>query len=180
MAKAEILKPFILSWEGGFANVPGDRGGATNKGVTITTFRNVFGQQKTVDDLKKMTDEEWMTIFTKLFWRRWMASDIKNQAIANILVDWVWASGAYGVKLPQKVLGVKIDGLVGQKTLAAINNYPNQNELFHKLWKERKEFFERIGKGTQAKFLKGWLNRLDGIQWGQLVLADKKTITFGV
>lgn len=176
MAKAEVLKPFILSWEGGFADVPGDRGGATNKGVTLTTFRSIFGQQKTVEDLKNMTDEEWMTVFTKYFWRRWMASDIKSQAIANLLVDWVWASGAYGVKLPQKILGVKIDGLVGQKTLAAINNYPDQRELFDRLWKERKEFFERIGKGTQAKFLKGWLNRLNGIKWDRLVLANKKTI----
>ena len=178
MAKAEVLKPFVLSWEGGFANVPGDRGGATNKGVTLTTFRSVFGQKKTVEDLKKMTDEEWMTVFLKYYWRRWLASDIKSQAIANLLVDWVWASGAYGVKLPQKVLGVKIDGLVGQKTLAAINSYPNQRELFDKLWKERKEFFERIGKGTQEKFLKGWLNRLNGIKWDCLVLANKKKVTF--
>ena len=55
MAKCEVLKPFILSWEGGFANVPGDRGGATNRGVTIATFRSVFGQDKTVDDLKRVS-----------------------------------------------------------------------------------------------------------------------------
>lgn len=173
MANAEILKPFILSWEGGFANVAGDRGGATNKGVTIATFRSVFGQSKTVNDLKNLTDDQWMLIFKKLFWNKWMADNIKSQDIANLLVDWVWASGAYGIKLPQKVLGVKIDGIVGNKTLAAINNYPNQRELFDKLWKERKEFFERIGKGTQAKFLAGWLNRLNGIQFGQLRLNKK-------
>lgn len=178
MANAEILKPFILSWEGGFANVAGDRGGATNKGVTIATFRSVFGQSKTVEDLKKMTDEQWMTIFKKYFWNRWSASAINSQAIANLLVDWLWASGVYGIKLPQKVLGVKIDGLVGSKTIAAINNYPNQQELFNKLWKERKEFFERIGKGTQAKFLKGWLNRHNGIKFDRLILSNKKVITF--
>ena len=173
MAKAEILKPFILSWEGGFANVAGDRGGATNKGVTIATFRSVFGQNKTVNDLKNITDEQWMTIFKKYFWNKWKADEIKTQAIANLLVDWVWASGAYGIKLPQKVLGVKIDGIVGEKTIAAINNYQNQQELFNKLWKERKDFFERIGRGTQAKFLAGWLNRLNGIKFGFLYLNKK-------
>ena len=39
MAKLETLWPFILSWEGGFANVPGDRGGATKYGVTISTWK---------------------------------------------------------------------------------------------------------------------------------------------
>lgn len=177
MAKCEVLKPFILSWEGGFANVPGDRGGATNKGVTIATFRSVFGQDKTVEDLKRMTDEQWTLVFRKYFWNRWKADDIKCQAIANLLVDWVWASGAYGVKLPQKVLGVSIDGVVGPKTIAAINGNPNQRDLFVRLWKERKEFFERIGKGTQAKFLKGWLNRNNAIGWDRLVCNGGKVIS---
>ena len=39
MSKIETLWPFILSWEGGFANVPGDRGGATKYGVTISTWK---------------------------------------------------------------------------------------------------------------------------------------------
>ena len=41
MAKVEILLPFILKWEGGFVNDPADAGDATNKGVTIATWRNV-------------------------------------------------------------------------------------------------------------------------------------------
>lgn len=177
MAKCEVLKPFILSWEGGFANVPGDRGGATNRGVTIATFRSVFGQDKTVDDLKRMTDEQWTLVFRKYFWNRWKADDIKCQAIANLLVDWVWASGAYGVKIPQFILGVKVDGVVGPKTIAAINGCSDQYALFVKLWKERKAFFERIGKGTQKKFLKGWLNRNNAIGWDRLVCNGGKVIS---
>lgn len=176
MAKAEILRPFILSWEGGYANVPGDRGGATNKGVTLTTFRSVYGQKSTVEDLKAMTDDQWFAIYQKRYWNRWSATAINSQAIANLLVDWVWASGVYGIKLPQKVLGVKIDGIVGNKTIGAINSYPDQHELFVKLWKEREAFFMRIGVGTQKKFLRGWLNRLNGIRWDRLVLNGKKVI----
>ena len=40
------LKSFILSWEGGFVNDPRDPGGTTNKGITIVTFRSVFGKDK--------------------------------------------------------------------------------------------------------------------------------------
>ena len=180
MAKKEILKPFIRSWEGGYCNVAGDKGGATKWGVTLTTYRSVFGQKKTVDDLKRMTEAEWDDIYAKQYWRKWMGDAIETQAIANLLVDWYWNSGLYGIKLPQKVLGVKIDGLVGQKTIAAINTYPDQQELFRKLWLERKAYFERIGRGTQAKFLKGWLNRLNGIGWDKLVLSNKKTVKWDV
>ena len=178
MAKSEILKPFILSWEGGFANIPGDRGGATNKGVTIATYRSVFGKERTVEDLKTITDIEWLHIFNTLFWNRWKADQIQSQAIANLLVDWVWASGNYGIKIPQRVLGVSIDGIVGPKTLAAINGYHNQKELFAKLWHEREDFFKRIATGAQKKFLRGWLNRLNGIRYECLVCNGNKVVRF--
>ena len=38
MADIKNFIPFILKIEGGFANDPIDRGGATNKGVTIATY----------------------------------------------------------------------------------------------------------------------------------------------
>lgn len=65
MAKVEILLPFILKWEGGFVNDPADAGGATNKGVTIDTWRNV-GYDKDgdgdidVQDLKLLSETDVM------------------------------------------------------------------------------------------------------------------------
>lgn len=167
MAKYEKLIPTVLKWEGGFANHPSDPGGATNSGVTLSTFRSVYGKDKTVQDLKNMTMEQWEYIFKTRFWDRWKADDIDNQAIANLLVDWLWASGVYGIKYPQEVLGVKTDGIVGLKTLAAINYYPNKKELFEKLWNRRKKHFEDIVRNRpQSKvFLKGWLRRLSDFKW---------------
>ena len=156
MAKSEILKGFILSYEGGFVNDPNDKGGATNKGVTIATFRSVYGQGKTLSDLKNITDTQWTYIYKRYYWDKWRADEINSQSIANLLVDWYWHSGNYGIKIPQSVLGVKIDGIVGPKTIEAINRYPNEKELFLKLWNERKAFLERIAKGTQKKYLNGW------------------------
>ena len=167
MAKYEKLIPTVLKFEGGFANHPSDPGGATNSGVTLSTFRSVYGKDKAVQELKNMTMEQWEYIFETRFWDRWKADDIDNQAIANLLVDWLWASGVYGIKYPQEVLGVKTDGIVGLKTLAAINYYPNKKELFEKLWNRRKKHFEDIVRNRpQSKvFLKGWLRRLSDFKW---------------
>lgn len=167
MADYKKLKPIILKWEGGWANVPGDKGGCTMRGVTIATFRRYYGKSKTCGDLRRLTDTQWDYVFVNGYWNKWRASDIKNQSIANLLVDWYWTSGVYGIKYPQRVLGVVDDGIVGPKTIAAINNYPDQEELFEKLWNRRKKHFESIAKGSNAKFLRGWLNRLSDFKFGK-------------
>lgn len=166
MANYEKLIPIILKWEGGYASDPADTdGGCTMKGVTINTYRKYFGKSKTCKDLRNITDSQWRAIFIQRYWNRWSADAIKNQSIANLLVDWVWASGVYGIKFPQRILGVKDDGVVGPKTIAAINNYPNQKELFQKLWNRRKKHFESIATRDKKKFLRGWLNRLNDFKY---------------
>ena len=172
MAQCEILLPFILRWEGGFVNDPNDRGGATNKGVTLSTWRNV-GYDKDGDgnidvtDLKQLTDEDVMRrVLKPHYWDRWRADEITSQSIANMLVDWVWCSGAYGIKIPQRILSLKIDGIVGAKTLSAVNSR-DPRELYDELRNEREEFLRRIVKNnpTQKKFLRGWINRINAIRY---------------
>lgn len=129
MADVKKLAPFILKWEGGFVNDPDDLGGATNMGVTMATYK-VYCKRKgrpepAIDDLKHLSNDEWIDILKSLYWDKWKADQIKSQSVANILVDWVWASGNYGIKIPQELLGVTADGIVGKNTLAAVNNYPS-------------------------------------------------------
>ena len=167
MADYKKLVPIIKRWEGGYVNHPLDKGGCTNSGITIGTYRQYYGKKQTCENLKKMTDYQWEIIFKNSYWNRWQADKIKSQAIANLLVDWCWGSGVYGIKYPQRILGVADDGIVGKKTLAAINDYPNQEELFEKLWNRRKYHFEMIAKRnpSQKVFLAGWLNRLNSFKW---------------
>ena len=37
------LAAFVLEREGGYCNRKADKGGPTNKGVTLATYRSVFG-----------------------------------------------------------------------------------------------------------------------------------------
>lgn len=190
MANVDSLLPYILKFEGGFVNDPADAGGATNKGVTIATWRQV-GYDKDGDgdidvaDLKLLTDADVRNrVLKPAFWDRWKADRIKSQGVANILVDWVWGSGKHGIVIPQRLLGVVSDGIVGEKTLAAVNA-ADPRQLFDTIFEARKKFlhditnqsiakYERkigrkatnaeLKKHTNKRFINGWLNRLEAIK----------------
>lgn len=166
---------YIQSWEGGYANIPQDSGGPTNKGITLTTFRSIFGQNKTIDDLKKMTDEQWWKVFKIKFWDKYKADNIKDEWLRYLLVDWLWCSGNWAITKVQKLLGLNPDGIVGDKTIAAINN-KDPKQLFDTIWKMREHFLYDISKGKNSIFLKGWLRRLNGLKYGYLVTSNNKIL----
>ena len=173
MADINKLVSILLKWEGGFVNDPVDKGGATNMGVTIDTWKRVGYDVDgdgdiDIDDLIQLNKEQVVIdVLKPHYWNKWQADNINNQSIANLVVDWTWGSGVWGIKHPQRVLGVKVDGIVGPKTLAAVNDYPDQKELFEKLWLRRKKHFEDIVEKdpTQKRFIKGWLNRLNDFKY---------------
>ena len=187
MAKIDILAPFILSFEGGYVNDPHDPGGATNRGVTIATWRQV-GYDKDGDgdidvaDLKLITPADAVNrVMKPHYWDRWQADRIKSQSVANLVVDWVWASGKYGITGVQKLLGVKEDGIVGEKTLAALNAQ-DPRALFDHIHRARARFIEDViaRRPTSAKYRAGWLRRLDYIRFGSLVYNPQppKVVSF--
>ena len=168
MAKAELLVPKLLRWEGGFVNDPDDAGGATNKGVTIATFRKFYGESATIEQLKRITDEQWLHIFKVGYWDKFRADDIKDQSIANMCVDWLYNSGIAAIKRVQKIVGVEDDGVVGSKTITAINAR-KASPLFYQIRAARIAFVETIAKNkpSQRKFLQGWKNRILSFEYDE-------------
>ena len=166
MANPKLLIPKIQKWEGGWADDPTDNGGATMKGITLSSFtgyRKSKGMPPpTKTDLKLITETEWGAIFKTLYWDKWRADEILNQSVANILVDWVWGSGMWGIKIPQRIMGLKEDGIVGNITVTRLNSLP-QAKIFEQIKAERVKFLFDIVKRDpkQNRFLPGWLNRLN-------------------
>ena len=189
MARVESIVPFILKWETGttdiglaneqlfekakfkgFVNDPDDLGGATMCGVTLATFTDYCRRKgyprPTIVRLKAIKYKEWLEILKTMFWDKWKADQINNESVALILVDWVWGSGKYGITIPQKAIGVTADGIVGPKTIAAVNA-KDPKQLFDLIRKERLAYIERICKSrpTNLKYKRGWLNRLNDIKF---------------
>lgn len=166
MAKFSEYAPKLLRFEGGFVNHPNDLGHATNMGVTIQTYRDYCGQDKTIKDLQNMSYGTWQNIMKDMYWDRCKADEIENQYVAEIIADWCVNSGVSGIKKAQEVLGCKPDGIVGPITLSLINT-SDAESLFERLWNARKQFYYNIVKRnpSQKVFLNGWMNRLNSFKF---------------
>ena len=172
MADYRKFTPFILRWEGGEVNDKTDRGGHTNKGITRTTFnalsRKVLGKEPTLANFKNLSKEDAMK-FIHHFWNKATGNNqIKSQAVAEAITSWFWGSGSYGIKEWQRMLRDKfgkkdiiVDGGVGKQTIDYTNSIP-ENKLMAQAIASREQTFRNLVKRDprQAKFLKGWLNRL--------------------
>lgn len=178
MANIKELVAFISRCEGGYTNDPSDSGGPTNRGVTLVTWQKT-GYDKngdgTIDehDITRITHEEMVEVVLRPhFWNVWQADKINNQAIANLLVDWLWMSGHRTIFMVQKMLGVKVDGVVGSQTLHALNSFPDQSLLFDRIKTSRINDIHRICKQRKKnlRFKRGWLNRIAAIKFIPVVL----------
>ena len=172
-ADINLLAPKILKWEGGYANDPVDRGGATNMGVTIGTATGYYNKgaknfdkngdgRITADDIKALTKEDFTYVLRK-FWDHCRADEINNQSIAEIIVDWAWGSGpGTAMKKVSRVLGLNPSTKMTDEMLAKINGWQPQEDLFNKIWHAREGHFNGIvsNNPSQRKFIKGWMRRL--------------------
>lgn len=171
MARVELLVPHILKWEGGWVNDPDDLGGATNRGVCFRTYK-LYRQRKklpkpSIEDLKNITDEEFVSILKEMYWDACRADRIESQSVANAIVDWAWHSGTTtAVKEVQKVLGVTADGIIGNVTLSAINS-TSPLPLFGQIQQSRLNYLERIcvARPANRKYENGWVRRVKSLQF---------------
>ena len=165
MADFRKFAPLLLESEGGFVNAPDARGGATNRGITLNTYegwcRNHGYPRPTVDRLKEMDLETWERIAKELYWDKVGGDDIRDQRVANIFCDWAFNSGTGIITRVQVLVGVKADGIVGKKTISAINAQ-DPARLFADLKRLRTSFYHSVARrGKNRKYLRGWLARLD-------------------
>ena len=163
MAAFILYEPLLKRLEGygKYTNYPGDLGSHTMSGVTLTTYRQYFGKEKTVDDLKNMPESEWRYIMKRGYWDKAGADSIRNQSVAELIADFCVNSGVGMLKKVQALVGADQDGIIGPMSLAAING-ADQRLLFNAVMAERRcKYYEIVANNySQKSNLNGWLNRL--------------------
>jgi Putative secretion activating protein len=173
MAKIELLAPILFKWEGGYQCEPEDKGNynsrgelvGTKYGVSAKAYEDHFGVVPSAETMQNLTSEQGAFVL-QTYWDKCKADQIANQSVANLLVDWFYNCGIRGVQAAQKALDLVPDGFVGNKTLAVINS-GEQSEVFAKLWRARKQYYQDIAtsKPGLRMYLKGWLNRLNDFKF---------------
>lgn len=159
MARWIKYMPTLMEHEGGYCNRPNDKGGPTNMGVTLATFRRWYGADRTIADLKAITDCQWCKIM-RSYWDNVKGDQIQNQSIAEIFADWHVNAGVNAIKQVQKLFGIKQDGIVGPITLGYLNS-PNSEAIFYRIQDQRIAYYTRLAQAdpSQQGNLNGWLKR---------------------
>jgi len=172
MANFNTYIPKLERAEGGWSDHPNDV--PTNRGITIHTFKK-FGHDLNNDgiidkaDLKLLGRDLALSIYKKEYWNRIYGDHILDQDVAETYMDMAVNAGLKRatILLQEELNGqgynLQIDGVIGEKTLNALNNpSTNQNQLFNDYNEAREGFYQRLADGNHKymPFLKGWLNRV--------------------
>lgn len=159
----------VLKHEGGFVNHPADPGGATNKGITLATYRRYIKRNGTVDDLKALTTEQAGKVYKAQYWDKVRGDDLPS-GLDYAVFDFAVNSGpAKAVKELQKVLGVTQDGIIGPITLEAARA-ANTKFLIDRLCDNRLAFLKRLK--TWPTFGKGWERRVTEVRSASKIMVE--------
>lgn len=170
----ERALPLFLKHEGGFVNHPDDPGGATNKGVTIGTYRRYINRNGTVADLRRITDAQVAKVYKRQYWDR-VKGDNLPSGVDYAVADFAINSGpSRAAKYLQGVVGVAQDGKIGPQTLAAVRKMTPVN-IIKRLCANRLAFMKRIRGGTLWRtFGRGWQRRVDDVERVALRWAEER------
>ena len=110
----------VLKHEGGWADHPRDPGGATMKGITLSTFREARGAERTKAELRAISDADVEDIYRQRYWLAVRGDDLPA-GVDHAVFDAAVNSGpGRAARWLQQALCVWPDGAIGPKTLAAV------------------------------------------------------------
>ena len=163
MDRFEKIFDYLLKVEGGYSNDKNDKGGKTKYGITEEEARD-FGYK---GDMQDLTIDFAKNIYLKKYYLGNMLDKVTNDKVALSICDWTVNSGKNGIKNAQIAINqltnanLDVDGIIGNKTLEALNAVDSEKflEVYHSL--QRIYYRSKVADDkTQERFLAGWLNRV--------------------
>ena len=157
----ECLKR-VLKHEGGYVNDPLDSGGRTNLGVTQKVWEEWLGHPVSEADMRALTPEKVAPMYKMKYWNPSYCEKLPK-GLDYVVFDFAVNAGTgRSVKTLQTAIGVVADGVIGPRTMGAINS-ANAKDLIAKFSDARTDFYQGIvaRRPDQARFIRGWLNRVE-------------------
>lgn len=158
----------IKGHEGGYSDRSTDPGNffkgnlvGTNHGISAIAYYDYFKIEPTVEAMKSLTWEWAIEIYKDKYWDKNKLDKIEFQDLANLMFNLVVNCGCGG-RLIQEGINcvlpnpIKEDGVIGSKTISAINKIDNY-ALFYAIKGVAYKFY------LQHKNLKnnrGWISRI--------------------
>ena len=161
MSNFDIAFERIIGHEGKFTDNPKDNGnwtgGKQGKGILKGTKYGIAANTYPDLDIKNLTLDEAKQIYYQDWWIKIKGDEIPFPIVYQ-LWDFAINSGMQtSVKALQRAASVKDDGVIGSKTISAINNM-NINDVLILLSAERLEFMASLSSWNA--FGKGWARRI--------------------
>lgn len=151
----------VLVHEGGWADHPRDPGGATMKGVTLATYRSYFGQDKSKNDLRNISDEELEQIYRSGYWNKCLCDKLPNGVDYAVFDAAVNSGPARSAKWLQAAVGAAQDGHIGPNTISMVEK-EDPLRVATRMCDQRLDFLESLP--TWPDFGKGWARRVEDVR----------------
>lgn len=156
-----------LGYEGGYTE---DDGYKTNRGVRqdlydVYTKANGLEQQ----DVKDLKYGDVKKYYKSEYYDNHKLGDLPELTSKMVFDFGVNAGTGTAIKKMQEIVGTKADGLIGKKTVKAVNKYIEKNgeeSLAHDILNKRGNHYLNIvdEKPEKEEFLQGWMNRISNIK----------------
>lgn len=154
----------VLQHEGGLVDHPSDPGGVTKYGISLRAFPHL-GR----DGIINLTVDQAKDIYYRHYWLPNRYGEIESPAVSTKVFDLAVNVGAVNAnRILQRAVNwlrpddarLKVDGVVGPKTLAATNGCDPARLLQLIRW-HAAEYYHQLAKARKdlRQFLLGWLNR---------------------
>lgn len=133
---------FTLQFEGGYVNHPKDPGGATNKGITLATYRR-YRKNATVADLKAIPDSMVKAIYQDGYWSK-VGGDKLASGVDGATFD-------YGVNSGPSAALKSLKAVVGGSDVQTVKKLCARRLSIYQTFKHWKTF----GKGWTRRITAG-------------------------
>ena len=143
----------ILINEGGYVNDPRDKGGETKYGISKKAYPNI--------DIKNLSLEQARAIYHRDYWQRCKCEFLPD-SLSVAVFDYAVNSGCRrAIKDLQAVLGVAVDGIIGNQTIGAANRIPQRKVLSEYLDKRLNYL---MSLKSWARYGNGWGKRVKRVK----------------